>query len=224
MILIISSTSDIITNEVINWLRYFKQNFIRISAEDAVEVMNISISNISTDTRIKIRNIEYQLNDFTSIWYRRSFIKTQKSELVLEDKTLQNEINTQLYTESITLHSYLLKSIASKSINKQSDVSLNKMESLSLASAYGIDIPDTLITSSKKELIGFIKKHKQVITKNFTPGVFVKHRDNFISTYTRVVSDEILSTMPDSFFSMMFQEMIRKEFELRIFFIKNSFF
>jgi len=224
MILIISNSSDITTNEVINWLLFFNKEFLRINEDDLVEYLNVSISNELHNVKIKIKNKVYNLNEFEAVWYRRGFIKTIKTKLVFDDAKLKDEIEKQLSTESANLNSHFLNSIAKRSINKPDDVFLNKMDALSIAPTFDINIPNTIITSSKEELTKFYKNHKKIITKNFTQGVFIQYKENYLSSYTRIVTEDMLDTMPDYFFPTMFQEMIEKVFEIRAFFIKKSFY
>ncbi|MBS1646918.1 MAG: hypothetical protein JST67_06220 [Bacteroidetes bacterium] len=122
MILIISNSSDVTTNEVINWLLFYNKKILRINEDDFVEYLNVSISNTLHNVKIRVKNKNYNLNEFKAIWYRRGFIKMTKTQFALNDIKLKNEIERQLSSESVNLNFHFVNSISKKSINKPNDV------------------------------------------------------------------------------------------------------
>lgn len=224
MILIISREDDRSTNDVIDWLRMLNKQFVRVSAEIAIKLESVSIDEYS-DIIIELDKKTYSLSQFKSIWYRRSWLRLDNEwfESGL-DQDFDNDLNKQLLTEREVFSKYLLSEIGQKSLNKPDDVFINKLTVLKKCLALGILIPKTLITSKKKELVQFKKKHGEVITKNYSQGIFVNFREAYVNSYTILVTDEMIEGLDEQFFPMMFQNTIEKSFELRVFYLDGDFY
>lgn len=122
------------------------------------------------------------------------------------------------------LQIYFINEIKNKSLNIPSDNYLNKLIVLREAVELKINVPKTLVTNSKKELLSFYSAHKKLITKNMSPGVFITEQNKVLSTITERVSLEDITPLPERFAYSLFQEEIKKLFELRIFFIEDNFY
>jgi glutathione synthase/RimK-type ligase-like ATP-grasp enzyme len=96
------------------------------------------------------------------------------------------------------------------------------------ARAVGLDIPDTLITTSKESLLEFYKKKERVITKSLdlsfssaaetnTEGKRVKYMQ-----YTNELPADDLKAFPDNFALTLFQELIVKKLEIRTFYLMGE--
>lgn len=85
MVLIISDTDDLSTHEVIDWLRFYKIDFLRISRNDKIIFNKIVISNTDLNVSFFINNKQYSLTDFKAFWYRRghyNFCKRNRRESI----------------------------------------------------------------------------------------------------------------------------------------------
>jgi len=223
MILVLSSQDDMSTNDVLDWLFYYQVDFLRISNQDTIRYQNLIINANGFDVALSINDKEYLLSDFTAFWYRRSHYKIffDKIEGVSE---LTNQINAHCANETNEIHKIVTKYIEDRSLNKYGDIYLNKLEVLNVATRMGLKIPDTLITTKKSDLEKFYKKHKSVVTKNFSPGVFIFNQNEVFSSFTKVVTKDILNEIPSEFMLSLFQENIDKIFEIRLFFIEDKFY
>lgn len=224
MILIISNQNDITTNVVIDWLLYYNQSFLRLCSDNMLEFTNISIGDYINEISFYVKGKPYKLSDFKAIWYRRGWIIPNQYIFDKENNVLNKEINKQLYTEISTLNDYFISSLEKISINSPNDLSLNKLKALKEASKIGIKTPNTLISSQKKDLINFKKQYNNIITKNYSQGVFINYNNNNLIGFTSIVTDKMIKSLPSKIFPTMFQEMIDKEFELRVFFIEGEFY
>ena len=157
MVLIISSEDDISTNDVIDWLIFYKIPYLRISHLDDVRYNDIIISNTSFEVELIINNVKYKLTQFKAFWYRRSFlnmtIKPYKSK-----KKLDKEVKRHLENEAQEVNRLVKKYIEKLSLNKHNDIFLNKLEVLKEATEIGLLIPKTIVTDSKKNYFNFIVK------------------------------------------------------------------
>lgn len=223
MVLIISSEDDQSTNDVIDWLRYFKIKYIRISHLDIINYKNLIVNNNEFDVELLINGLSYKLTEFNFFWYRRSFLNLQLKELEI-NSPVSYELKKHIYNEAQEIHRIVKRYIESRSINKHNDIFINKLEVLKKAAEIGIKIPKTIVTNNKEELIRFLNENKNVITKNISQGVFIKHKNSYLTSSTNVIDDYILNNIPENFHFMLFQEMVEKLFEVRIFFIDNDFY
>lgn len=72
MIWILSSLEDRSTNDVINWIEYFGNKFIRTSIDDQIFIESIYFTSNNFDIKFSINNISYKLSEIKRFWYRRS--------------------------------------------------------------------------------------------------------------------------------------------------------
>ena len=224
MILIISNPDDRTTNNVIDWLLFYQQPFIRISSNNLIEYTNVTIGNSINNITFCIEGKSYKFSNFKAIWYRRGWVVSKSYNFDSENNEINKEINKQLYTEISTLNNYFISTLEKLSINSPNDLYLSKLDALEKASRIGIKIPNTLITSKKEDLLNFKKQYLNIITKNYSQGVFINYNQSNLYSLTTIVTDRMIKSLPPNFFPMMFQEMIPKEFELRIFFIEDEFY
>ena len=223
MVLIISSEDDLSTNDVIDWLIYLKIPFLRISHLDKIYYTNVKINLNQFSVDLFINNVEYNLTDFTFFWYRRSFLNMHI--LPYDNKSkLGKEIKRHLESEAQEINRIVKSYIQNNSLNKHNDIFLNKLESLIKAKELKINIPDTLVTNNKKDLLEFIKNKNGVITKNISQGIFINYKDKVLGNSTTIVDKTIIKNIPNTFHFMMFQENIEKLFEIRSFYIYGKFY
>jgi ATP-GRASP peptide maturase of grasp-with-spasm system len=222
MLLIISSEDDSCTNLVIDWLLRYQIEFIRINSEDKIEVLSIDLQNFEK-SEIILRNKRMKISDFTAIWYRRSHLSLKKDENVkFSECIISKSINFQLDCEKKILEEFFLTELKKRSLNSQIDNDLNKLSVLKLCEKLKIKTPNTILTTQKKSLLAFKEKHGKVITKNFTPGMFIKNNEFRLGSGTILVTDEMIDELPNTFYPMLFQSLVDKAFELRVFYINGE--
>ena len=227
MILIISSNNDVTTNEVIDWLRFYNSDFIRIDSTKLISIQKAIINVDSTELYFEIDGTDLKLSQITSIWYRRSWINFKRNKYTNEallNSEFENQIENQLIEENFYLSQFLLSEFKKKSLNDISDTRHNKLGALAYAKKIGLMIPSTIIATAKKDVIKFKATNSNIITKNFSPGVFIILDGSSMNGYTTELSDQEINDLPDCFFPMLFQQKIEKAFELRIFYLNNQFY
>ena len=232
MILIFSSYVEYSTALVINWLNFKKIPFLRLNylvTQNGIESIDFDIELGENETIFVKKNDKiYDLNKFTSIWFRRLQINDPINiNLSNEEKIIEEKINVMKFTEKSSLFTYLVHNLKDRSwLNHPRDVYINKPDQLRMAKQFGLQTPDTIITTKKKSLITFKQKHHKVITKaigNLQP-LYLSHEKSHYSFYTTLVTDEKLNEIPNTFYPSLFQEYINKKFEIRSFFIGNKFY
>jgi ATP-GRASP peptide maturase of grasp-with-spasm system len=207
-----------------DWLLYYHVDFVRVSEEEPVEFRKVLITKETTDAEVVIKNEKHLLSDFSVIWYRRG-VFTPKFTSVENFDDLTFNLNRQLREEARTVSEFVLEQMKYKfTINKQEDLGLNKLSVLEFAKTVGLLIPATIICEEKTILAKFMKTHPHVITKNVSQGVFVYSESHILNSITEKITPERFKQLKPKFKLSMFQEMIEKWIELRIFYLHGKFF
>jgi ATP-GRASP peptide maturase of grasp-with-spasm system len=173
---------------------------------------------------LEIENKIFNSKDIQSVWFRRGKLNTFINEIIDQDE-ISKKLRTFNYGEKFAIeafvHSFFLKKI---SVNNSLLQNVNKPIVLSRAKSNGLQIPETIITSCKDELINFKKEHQRIITKSTNETLFFTIQDIRSTGYTIEVTNQMISEIPDVFTPSLFQKRIEKEFEIRTFFLNESFY
>ena len=210
MVIINSNETDQTTNDIIDWLIFYGVNFKRINVSDNLVVKNLIINHevnfelIFIDTGEVIKSKE-----ITFYWYRRGDLNIYlKPDPKLGDCFANEQDKLKQF-----VHHYLVNRVPS--IGNFYDNDINKLIVLEEAAKLGISIPDTLITIDKECLLDFYNKHSKIVTKA------INNIAN--ASLTRLVQIEDIEDSDPSFFYTLFQCYTEKFVELRIFFLKGTF-
>lgn len=219
MIYVISEAEDVTTNYVLEWLIYYKKDFIRSNFQDVATLNYLELSNDTLD--VKIDHI--QKSKIDKIWHRRG--RTRFTPLSL--RKIPSIYSYLKKEEEILVKSFenILKKDISYIGSFQKEDENYKIDYLLLAKKVNLKIPNTLVTTSKDELQSFFKKHTSIITKDLRYPIRIKSENYKItSAGTTIVSADMLSKMKINFAPSLFQERIHKQYEIRIFFFMNKLY
>lgn len=203
--IIISESTDISTNKVLDWLHYYKTSAIRINVEADFSKFSYELSN----------NKVQLLPKYKVVWCRRGYLPVIPINLKNSNwiNYLKNEQLPLLF--SIERNCNIIGSY-------QQEFNNNKILNLEIAAKVGLKIPDTIVTNNKFDLLKFIKKDREYITKSLRYPPFLKKDDLY---YTGSGTIEFnLNEIGDYFAPSLIQEKIQKDIEIRIFFIDDDFF
>lgn len=218
MILLISSKYDITSQSVSRWLSKLKADYFILNTEDFNSLNSFSLSD--NDINIKINGIDF--SDVDTVWHRRGRLRHIPKELnglgsyseylKKEEDALIKSIELYLKSSTNYIGSYI------------KEVENYKLYNLSKAKEVGLKIPKTLVTTSKSELSDFIH-NKTSISKDIRYSVNIKTQSKYISSIgTFIVQTEDLELLEENFAPTLVQELIQKEFEIRVFFFDNTFY
>jgi ATP-GRASP peptide maturase of grasp-with-spasm system len=222
MILIFSkSWSEITTESVIEWLNTLNVQFTRINGDFFKKRIDL----INGD----FKDLDKLFLEANICWFRR-WSEPKDSEKLLKKASLSNYnyrvLNNFLNKEAILYSNYLwykLRNVEWLS-DPNTEVKLPKLEVLEQARQVGLTSPETLITSSKESLLKFYENHQRLISKPISdPVLFIS--DNvgaFIKTIEVTIED--INQMPNEFSLSLFQNLIEKEIELRVFYLDDQFY
>jgi ATP-GRASP peptide maturase of grasp-with-spasm system len=228
MILIQTQEFDSSTDKVIDWIDYNGFNFIRINENTELNLSFISqdFCNDSFFILEKERK-EINSNEIKAYWYRRGYLNNKQQYIIdCEIKNYKRTVNKYLIRENEYFKEFFYFILESKNhIGSISDNKINKLKVLSHAKEIGLLIPNTIITNKKEDLLNFLSEHNQVITKSIKDNLHLDTENGeYFMQYTNLITKKHLKEFPKYFFPSIFQELINKQFELRIFYLKNKFY
>lgn len=214
MVLILSVESDISTDSVIDWLNFWGIGYVRINENDSPNHLFININH--KIFFLKTTDKEIDSTQISSFWLRKNGFEFKNIGFPIRKNRILSSIENFVNEENNKLERYLEYSVANsvKSIGYVKGLETNKLEVLSIAQECGLLIPDSIITNNKKNLLGkdFIQKP---ISEVFH---FLLKRKQFL-TYTKKV-DRIM--LPSKFNPTLFQRLIDKKYELRVFYLQEK--
>lgn len=216
MILILSKPNDFSTNMVIDWLNNLHHPYQRINTDDTYKLPWFIDLNNRT---IYIDKKEVQIDDINVVWYRKFGIQWGKYfESIQIKSSIVQSLNNE-YRVFIETLFYLLKD--KKWLTYPIKGRLNKCEVLLMAQLAGFDIPRTYITNSKDHLKDLSKK-ENLITKSIYDLTAINDNKKRYSMFTKEISKDALSELPDFFFPSQLQQKVEKDFELRVFYLNKK--
>lgn len=223
MILILNSdTGDFSHIEIINWLEFYNADYLVLTGES---LMRGNVKFEYTIDDIFLNGIS--LKNISVVLYRRWQYPYQFQ--ISKDKILNEAIVSNLFNESIEIRNLLFEELKDAVwFPSPKRVAINKLLMLKEAKRVGLRVPDTIVTTEKKQLIRFVKSHNnRVITKaigNYLP-VTSSDGTTFNPIFTKIINiDDIRASTASTFSNSLFQEYLPKAFELRIFYFNNKFF
>lgn len=102
---------------------------------------------------------------------------------------------------------------------------LDKIKVLSIAREKGLNIPDTIVTTSKMILNEFFQRYGSVISKSAFENIpYIKTANGYLKNFVGVIDSSMMESLPDSFFPSFFQRMIPKDFDVRVFFLDGKLY
>ncbi len=223
------------TNNVIDWLRFKEAKFKRINGDDFILSKNFTLDLEKKTLENNVYETIYP-DDVSIVWYRRwikplvrsvNFNGYIKNNFSVPEILLIESYETFLKNELTAYSNGIFSLFDNKEWipNVQSTRGkLNKIDVLFKAKKLGLQIPNTIITTSKEVLINFYKKNETLITKPIFEVLPMIYKKTSISMYTRLVELSDINNFPDQFSPSLFQKKIDKLFEIRVFIYKKKLF
>ena len=224
-ILIFTSENDWSATFVIDWISYIGYETCRTN--------EITINNL-TNTSIRLsksgpknNDIEITFSAFLihSLWLRRP-PKIKAPFDLIQDKNSNLFLNYESKAFETFLHSALRHGCKVLGNNAQyiDPYNVSKLECLILANKFGLNIPKTLITTSKAEIIDFVNTCGRCVFKPLSDPIFVRAEDTTLSMYTTLLDINKLQILDEVIYPAFIQEYIDKAFEIRTFYINSKFY
>ncbi|SJL24237.1 grasp-with-spasm system ATP-grasp peptide maturase [Porphyromonas gingivalis] len=216
---------------------YFKSNPLRINGGDGLDFISYDLG--KDEFFFVAHGRCYSINDIHSVWYRKNVngfnvsdseligiekIKTELGETELFEKNLQNNVIANrkdlfaIFLKMLTMHS--------KSLGNPFIMGLNKMRILCMAKSIGLTIPNSWIFTKKEDVIKIVNDTsvRSLITKPIEEGFYYFSENYSYNVLTSRVDNYFIESLPKDFPPSFFQEEIKKEFEIRSFYIDGDFY
>ena len=201
MIYIYTVETDLTTNSVIDWLEKYKAKWVRINSDDFLTLFNNELESFS----------EQDVH-----WFWKWKFPTFSNNKYFSSDMNNLSLNKALSSESKILFDIYFNNYTSNIINHPKYVDIDKLSQLRVAKECGLKVPDTLLTSNKEVLKGFIRKHESVITKSIDSPLNLRFDNKTYKCFASKVMMKDINDIPDSFFPSFFQEYIARKFEIRV--------
>lgn len=218
MILILSEQDDLSTSFILFWLSYLNANdVIRINIEELSNFVSIDNEGNfvveSPTALILYKNIK-------AIWVRRGKIRLNAFNSI---NHLGGRFDRHIDNEHSGIDSYLSYCIDKHAtIGSLKNMRVNKLIIADYAKHIGLNIPETIVTTKKIELIKFAHRFDNIITKGINETYWFDYENHSIKGFTYLVEKNDINLFPDTFFPSLFQELIEKKYELRVFYLKGK--
>lgn len=226
MILILSTSGDLSTDEIIDNLQKRKERYFRLNDNDIFKYdicFKISDQNSLPYFEININDELITSIEINVVWFRKfGFIRDTNIF-----KNLQKKYGTAFVPQFNSEYSGTLNLICKCLENKKwlshySIITPNKFIVLQAAHNVGLRIPESIITNSKKYLTEEIKEKK--IAKSISDASFTRTANNEILGMYTFQIDPYIKYTPKMFLSTLIQNEINKDFEIRTFYIDSEFY
>ncbi len=228
---LISITGDYTTKLIADWLKFYKADVsIFYTDEKKVAITSIRINNHENEIELKTTCDEL-LNSKNSktVFFRRGMISLSNLTNSFANPgkftDLGNKVKYFLSTHELAQRE-MVEYFFSKDVKygKDNGSRANKILNLHQAKSIGFDVPDTLVTTSKKELKEWFDSSKKVITKALDIGMFFgdEKSGKVYQQLTKTVRFEDIEEFNEIFPLTVFQEKIEKILELRIFYLRGN--
>jgi ATP-GRASP peptide maturase of grasp-with-spasm system len=159
------------------------------------------------------------LKDIKVVWFRKfGFLKTYEDHF-----GSNNDLLRYLHSEFNLLRSIILDLLNDKEWLFNRKKMPSKLRVLEVAHECELNIPETLITSSKIKLDFFFKQNQNsIISKSLGEGKNLEFENEIFPFFTQKI--ETIDIVDRKFSPSFFQKCIVKEYELRIFYIGGQFY
>ena len=218
MILIFSFEFEVTTTKVVEWLVHCGVDVVVLNEWNRIR----SIEYLQDGAELSIKvcttsNVCFRIDEMSAVWYRRGqfHYREEKSSVNLQ------EFHDHDRKEWDILNEQLMEELRNKPMIADfllGDV--NKLKVLKLAAQIGLNIPKTLIADNRATVL----KHfcnSRIINKTIDN---VLHQEIDQQLFMNRTVEVFAQTLPVTFFPSKFQELIEKEYELRIFYLNGECF
>lgn len=229
MIVIQSSADDAATQDVLDWMRYLRQDVPIADLYDTLPVDDLSLyigDNGAAKNAVTVNGRRLDIGGIRSSWFRRGrFTMRADSKLPSWNRLAATENEDVLGLIDDLIYP------GDRSINKFSDVLINKLKCLALAEKAGLLIPATLVTTAFTALLQFAREKQLIILKPIGTPFFKiacnerynAHVVNKVSQVSHAQIERLGVLYPgDKMSTTCAQQYIEKKWEIRTVFLNNE--
>ena len=223
MILLLSSEGDRSTDMVVQWLEYYDRPYVRINPLDFIEN---SIEVYPSAEVFCINGEKFRFDDIRAVWYRRFGGYTYSGHYKHVEEVYGKDTAEQLRYELLNIMDYFVSLLpdSAEIIGSTIKGNTNKLIELRMAERAGLNVPYTVVTSKRSVIENLLEQKRSLISKSLYNVSVISLDECNYTMFTSRIDREILKSMPEEFFPSMIQEEIKKEFEVRVFYLLDRFY
>lgn len=220
MIILLGSVEDDYFVSITEWLNHFKVNFKHVDFDNfSVDNFNILFKDGSLSISLKNGDFTCSFDHVSTFFYRSGKILIKDLNKISAPFNL-SVANSYYHLEQESLIDFLYDEIKKKSFGYLARNPMNKLKQLKAAQEAGLQVPETLITSSKRMVTDLFQTNG-VINKAIQENIFIEHGENI---YVQRVEKMETGALRSNYSSSLFQTSIDKVIEIRSFFLFNKFY
>lgn len=221
MLLILTSNQDFAVDYLAVRLLENGLPYIRLNAEELGDRhCTVSIASRGVVRELKMPNdIIRNLDDVTSVWYRRAIQPSGPADLSPAERNfVRGELRHHWMGLLLTLDARWVNPL------QQVYIAEHKLYQLKVAREIGLSIPKTVVSDDRLTLMTFINTVDSVICKPIYHGLFIDKGQRY-SVFTRRVSPADLKDL-DSIepCPVLLQEEIKRKADIRVTIIGDAIF
>lgn len=224
MVFLWTRLRDDTTTLVIQWLNFLDKKFFRLNTLD--DLRNISLVIGNDNKTAETKNGQLNFKDIKSAYYNGGHLVIP--HILLPSKPLSDQVVNFLRSQAKSVLSNMIPQgpgIRTFGLSPFASSIINKLDVLLKAQNIGLEIPNTEVVSSKKDLIALRNSWGRIINKSLDDGLYMETEDILISGQrTEEVLEKDILQMDDYFFPSLVQQLIEKKFEIRVFFFQDKFY
>lgn len=228
MVLIFSNSKDPTTDMVIEWLIAFGTKYRRINSEDLTDDQ-IPFFCDPPEGRVCIRGMREVDDRRTPVkvcWYRR-WNRFRIPTPLSTDPMLQ-QLRLETWREAEAISRFLFHRFRDRPwlSDPERATSEEKLLTLRTAKNKGLQVPKSIITNRREEVLKTYEDKEEVVVKPITDphGFPDKEMQSFHRLFAEPLDRSTLKELPHSFFPSFFQERIERSHEVRAFYLDGDFY
>ncbi len=213
------------TNPIIDWLIFKRANVCKVHLGDILNPQG-NVTLMPNEGKL-MWNGEDVLSDVNVICYRRLYDGIYNRYFEDSESKFKYQVIRELKGEISDVIKFLFDITSNKAWFPPPNVNnVNKLTMLMKARNFGLNVPDTIITNSRSQLVKFLKKHNEagIITKPINRSGYYIDEDMTYSSYTTTITAKMISDLPEKFPPSLFQSRCRREYEIRAFYLDGDFY
>ena len=210
--------------EVMRHIRAAGKQVVRLNGETlANEALQIRLAQSGSRGDLQLDEAPLPLADVRAVWYRRNQEHTMASDLDLGEAKgdILQHVADEDRAFKKSLHGLLKHA---HWLGSPETAVPNKLQVLHFALEQGLEIPPTLVTTKKSDLLAFKRDYGDIICKPLGDCRVFSKNGSLLGMYTTKLDDTFLSSLPARFFPAMCQAYIKKSWEIRSFYLGEKFY
>lgn len=225
MIALISQAfGEATTVQVMDWLHHLRAPHLRINGDELNEGVPFAAELRGDAVSLEVELGEGEVlrgEDVGAVWLRRWHVYQNLARWKeLAPAALGYGIHGYLAREMHALSGVVEEAMDGAGwLTRGDQMSVRKFSALRHAARAGLEVPPTLVTNSRARLEAFRRAHGRVVCKPIRDGDAFAAGGKQYCAFTAEVTDDVVVSLPATFFPTLLQPRVEKAYEIRVFYL-----